>query len=250
MGFIRYLVILKMKFSSLRHVLSLISLALWRGRQHQFLPLMTSAGMVLIVTLVCMVPLLTTVMQTAALRNVLTAIPASSELAHICDGAIPFNAWHGQSICPFYCARFFEAIPRESQSRLEVQTPDFPIGLSAVPAYDDTPMRLDGDTLQEAASHITLLQGRLPQTAITNVEAALTLAIAALHEHVGSTFTLVYTFYMVLVSNFVPITNDQIFTQQIKLEVVGIFQVKPNDPFWHGDDFQPEFISRLWHYTE
>ena len=240
-----------MIFITLRHAVSLLSLALWRGRQHWFLLLMMSAGMVLAVMLVCMVPLLTTVMQTAALQDVLTASPESSELA------LRANALGLSSSTPGTGNQFARSIVQDAlkpylagQPRVEIQTPDFPIGLSAVPTYYDTPVRLDGDALQEAAKHLTLLQGRLPQTTSTNVEVALTPDTAtALHVHVGSTFTLVYTFYTTPISNFVPITNDQIFTQQMRLDVVGIFQVKPNDTFWHGNNFQPEFISRLWHYT-
>lgn len=232
-------------------VLSLLSLALWRGRQHWFLLMMMSAGMVLAVMLVCMVPLLTTVMQTAALRGVLTASPDSAELA------LHANALGLSSSTLGTGNQFARSIVQDAlkqylagQPRVEIQTPDFPIGLSAVPTYYDTPVRLDGDALQEAAKHLTLLQGRLPQTASRDVEVALTPETAtALHVHVGSTFTLVYTFYTTPISNFVPITNDQIFTKQMKLDVVGIFQVKAGDPFWHGNNFQPEFISRLWHYA-
>lgn len=235
----------------LRSVLSLISLALWRERQHRFLLLMMSTGMVLTVMLVCMVPLLTTVMQTAALQNVLTASPESSELA------LRANALGLSSSTLGTGNQFARSIVQDAlkqylagQPRVEIQTPDFPIGLSATPTYYDTSVRLDGDALQEAAKHVTLLQGRLPQTTSTNVEVALTPETAmALHVHVGSTFTLVYTFYTTPISNFVPITNDQIFTQQMRLDVVGIFKVRPNDTFWHGNNFQPEFISRLWHYT-
>ena len=207
--------------------------------------------MVLIVTLACMVPLLTNVMQTDGLRDVLTASPTSSELG------LRASAMALSSQTLTIGNQFARSIVQNSlgpylagQTRLEIQTPDFPVGLSAVPTYYNTPVRLNGDALQEAASHVTLLQGRLPQTTSTNVEVALTPATAAaLGLHLGSTVTLVYTFYTTPVSNFVPITNDQIFTQQIKLDVVGIFQVKAGDAFWHGNDFQPQFISRLWHYT-
>ena len=66
--------------NGLYRVTSLVTLALWRWRQHWFLLLVTGVGIVTAVTIVCTVPLLTLVMQTAGLRGVLTASPASSEI--------------------------------------------------------------------------------------------------------------------------------------------------------------------------
>src|SRR5215467_14469182 len=60
-------------------VASMVALAFQRRRQW-FLLFLLGVGLVAAVTLVCIVPLLTTVMQTAGLREVLREPHASSEL--------------------------------------------------------------------------------------------------------------------------------------------------------------------------
>src|ERR1700693_5316019 len=65
-----------------RHfVSSVVTLSLWRWRQQWFLLLMIGIGMIAAVTIVCTIPLLSSTMQTAGLRNVLRATPNSSEVA-------------------------------------------------------------------------------------------------------------------------------------------------------------------------
>ncbi len=65
-----------------RHLVTSVgTLTLWRWRQHWFLLLMICIGMIAAVTIVCALPLLSTTMQTAGLRNILRATPESSEVA-------------------------------------------------------------------------------------------------------------------------------------------------------------------------
>src|SRR5260370_41343347 len=65
-----------------RHfVSSVVTVSLWRWRQQWFLLLMIGIGMIAAVTIVCTIPLLSSTMQTAGLRNVLRATPTSSEVA-------------------------------------------------------------------------------------------------------------------------------------------------------------------------
>src|SRR5260370_4328713 len=64
-----------------RHlVTSVVTLALWRWRQHWFLLLMTGLGMIAAVIIACAVPLLSQTMLTAGLRGVLRASPTSSQI--------------------------------------------------------------------------------------------------------------------------------------------------------------------------
>src|SRR5258708_22706504 len=64
-----------------RHlVTSVVTLALWRWRQHWFLLLMTGLGMIAAMIIACAVPLLSQTMLTAGLRGVLRASPTSSEI--------------------------------------------------------------------------------------------------------------------------------------------------------------------------
>ena len=64
-----------------RHLItSVVTLALWRWRQHWFLLLMTGLGMITAVIIACAVPLLSQTMLAAGLRGVLRASPTSSEI--------------------------------------------------------------------------------------------------------------------------------------------------------------------------
>src|SRR6266581_8625110 len=60
---------------------SVVTLSLWRWRQQWFLLLMICIGMIAAVTIICTIPLLSSTMQTAGLRNVLRATPNSPEVA-------------------------------------------------------------------------------------------------------------------------------------------------------------------------
>ena len=64
-----------------RLVSSIVTLSLWRWRQQWFLLMMICMGMIAAITIVCAIPLLSSTMQTAALRNVLRATPDSSEVS-------------------------------------------------------------------------------------------------------------------------------------------------------------------------
>src|SRR5258708_17354615 len=95
-----------------------------------------------------------------------------------------------------------------------------------------------------------IIQGRLPLTVSKDIEIALTPATAnALHVRVGSVITFESTFYTVPVLANVPVTSQQSYIQRVKLHVVGLFEVKANDSFWHKEDFLPEFIGIGWHFS-
>src|SRR5258707_7772934 len=64
-----------------RHlVTSVVTLALWRWRQHWFLLLMTGLGMITAVIIACAVPLLSQTMLTAGPRGVPRASPTGSAI--------------------------------------------------------------------------------------------------------------------------------------------------------------------------
>lgn len=234
----------------LHRVTSIVTLALWRWRQHWFLLLLTGIGMVAAITLVCTVPLLTAVMQTAGLRSVLTASPASAELTLRTTVV-------GLSTQALGTVNQFANPPLQDHlkdylggpPRLEIQTPEFDLVPSVYPTRN-TPLQLYGNSMPQAAPHVTLVQGRLPRMVNRDIEIALTPATAyALHARVGSVITLESTFYTVPAAGNAPVTSQQSYVQQIKLSVVGLFEVRTSDPFWHGEDFQPAFIGTGWHYS-
>ncbi len=57
-----------------------ITLAFWRGRETWRLLLVAGVGVVVAVTLMCVVPLFTTVSLTAGVRSVLNASPQDAEM--------------------------------------------------------------------------------------------------------------------------------------------------------------------------
>src|SRR5260370_8643644 len=94
-------------------------------------------------------------------------------------------------------------------------------------------MSIYGTSMDEAASHLTLVQGRLPRASSSGVEIAITPAMALpLQLHIGSVILLNWTIASL------PDTLPG-FSQQFGMRVVGIFNVKPGDPYWHGYNFLP-----------
>src|SRR6266567_5109435 len=159
-------------------VTATVTLAFQRWRRHWLLLLLMGVEMVMAVLIVCVVPLLTVVMQTSALRDVLTASPASSELTLRTTVA-------GLSSQTLALADRFARPPLENhlqgylqgRPQLEISSPEFIID-SPMPATINTPLGLYGNSMQEAAAHVVLVQGRLPRTLSADIEVAVTPATA------------------------------------------------------------------------
>ena len=111
-------------------------------------------------------------------------------------------------------------------------------------------MRLVGtalDQAQSASSHLTLLQGRLPQATNSTLETLLTPATAqSLHVTVGSTLTLRFDYATQLQGLY----GQNILQGFLQLHIVGLFNVSPtNVPYWNGNDFQPNKTAQMSIYT-
>ncbi len=253
---------------AMRSLTSVISLALWRWRQHWFLLLMTATGMIAAVTLVSILPLLTVVLQTAGLRDTLTASPPAAELK-LHTQAIGLSSQTLDGINQQINSAFQNLTPYlQGQPRLEIQTPELNI-ISPEEEQLRTPLRLYGNSIDATASHLVLAQGRLPRSVSPGViEIALTTATANnLHVQVGSVITVVSNFSTIpargsssaalqqSLCSIVPGKADSSpssphsYCQRMRLVVVGLFAVKTNDPFWHGEDFQRVAQDTRWHYA-
>ena len=100
--------------------------------------------------------------------------------------------------------------------------------------------------MQDAAAHVTLVQGRLPRIASQDIEVAITPATAGpLHLGVGSTITLDIAFYRQPAE--FALSSPMLL--HLKLHVVGLFTVKPGDGYWHEEDFLPEATLSGIRYT-
>src|SRR6266516_308319 len=229
---------------------SMVALALQSCRRQWFLLSVTSVGVVAAVMIVCAVPLLTAMMQTASLRNVLTESPASSELTlrstvtRLSTQTLSIADQSTRSPVQDHLKGYLKG-----PSRLEISIPEFAI-VSPQQATIDTHLQLYGNSIEDAAPHVVLVQGRLPRTLSGDIEVAATPATAqALHVQVGGVITLEDTFYRVMTSITEPAPFQQPYTQAIKLDIVGLFEVKPNDAFWHGEDFLPRMSGANLDYT-
>lgn len=224
-----------------RLVASVVTLSLWRWRQQWFLLMMLCIGMIAAVTIVCTIPLLSSTMQTAALRNVLRATPDSSEVslrvqvAGLSTQSIEQSYQSTSAPLQQHVATYMNGVPR-----LDFQTPLFSI-LSPEPPASSDRLGIYGTSMDKAASHVTLTQGHLPQPTGTGAEIAVTPETAQLLKlHVGSKLILNWTIYTGPAGHSVSPSHIPIpIYLQFTMHVVGIFNVRAGDPYWHGYNFLP-----------
>ncbi len=222
---------------------SVLTLAGWRWRQQWFLLLVIALGMIAAVMIVCTAPLLSEVMQTAGLRSVLTETAQSDELAMNVS-----TQYLSSQVVSDISGTIDAPIRRhlgsylQPSSQFEVQTPQFTFINPPLPTYLNS-MSLDGTATTLAASHVQVLQGRLPSPNSQVVEIALTPESAqTMGVKVGSTITMLMPFQAENPSTYLGSAPPQLIQQAFTMQVVGLFHIKPGDLFWHGNDFQP-FVS-------
>jgi putative ABC transport system permease protein len=230
-------------------VTSGMSLALWRWRQQWALLLLTCLGMIATVIIVCSVPLLAETMQTAGLRDVLQESANNSQIilnvsaTGLSSHSIPAIYQQVNPPIQQHLGPYLGSTPR-----LDAQTPSFQFVTPSPPETTDS-MEIYGTSLQAAASHISLVQGRLPQAqhAFNKLEVALTPEAAKLlHLHVGSTIILDWEMYTQPPDQLIISGHEaQSTSLRYTMQVVGLFNVSPVDPFWHGYNFLPDQKSEL-----
>ncbi len=220
---------------------STLTLALLRLRKTWGLLLITGAGFVAAVMLACAVPLYSNVSMTAGLRGALTSSAQNSDII--------VNSTSEQ-INPGKINLATQELNTELQDKIgpyleppqfSIQTPVLPIvtKLSSPKggiAYPETNNQLQffGASIEQAASHLSLIKGRLPGTNSSSspgsdVEIALSQESASsLKVTIGS----VLNIKVALV--YIPVIRKEYI---IHLRIVGIFNVANNDAYWHGNDF-------------
>jgi putative ABC transport system permease protein len=209
---------------------STLTLALWRIRRTWRLLLLAGIGILAAVTLVCTVPLYTQVALTAGLRGVLTATPQSAELA--LQGS-------GNALSPTIMQQETQSLNRLLHQQLggylqnttEVFVQTQPLNISAPTIYFGDTLTLTGADMRQAARHVHLVRGRLPQPLSQTLEIAITETSAYyLHADVGSILKVDESFFGPENSRFVS----------TPVQIVGIIStVDPGDPFWHAQTFEP-----------
>jgi hypothetical protein len=208
---------------------SIITLASWRVRQTWRLLLLAGIGILVAVTLVCTVPLYSEVATTAGLRGVLTATPQDSEITLQATANV---------LTPAIAAQEYQSFNRIMQQRLGaylenkteffIETPQLGLGAPALDLGDS--VALTGTSMSEAARHLHVLSGRLPQPRSHTLEIAITQSTARyLKVVVGSVLTANLFFFGP--QNGVEVPEP--------MQVVGIIATTPGDPYWHAQSFEP-----------
>jgi len=215
---------------------SLFTLARARWRQHWLLLLLITLGMLVSIALACTIPLLSEVLQTAGLRTALTSPPENAELAaHVTTPGLSnpiINDIFSSIDSPFQknIGRFLAGPPR-----LEVQTPDF--GFVSPTPPSSAQMSIFATSMPLSASHVTLLQGRLPLTSSDHIEIAITPETAKfLGVKLNDVITLEIPFFIMVNGSARQLVPAQ---QPLTFHIVGIFHVVPHDPYWHDVDYLP-----------
>ena len=227
--------------------LSIVTLAFWRWRPHWFLLLIMSVGIVATVMIVCTVPLFSDVMLTTGVRSVLTATPDANEIAMRVQTAGLSSATIAsiEAITNPVLQKDIQGYLKGTP-RLDFQTPEFGI---VAPNSTNEPTRVYGTNIDAAASHITLVQGRLPGMRSDGIEILITPDTAsALGLKVGSVASMPFLAYK-SPTNLSNSFFQQYYAQTLKLFVVGLFRVKPGDAYWHGDTFEPDITDTGPHYS-
>ncbi len=217
---------------------SVFTLARARWRQHWLLLLFITLGMIASITLVCTIPLLSEVLQTASLRDTLSATPENGELS----AQITSTGLSNRTVQTYFPTidRAFQAYLKSNLAgppQLEVLTPNFTFLSPSLPFTDQ--MTIDATSMALSANHVTLAQGRLPLASSSDIEIALTPEAAKL---LGIKLNDFITLQLNFVGRTSSLPNGAFVPshQALTLHVVGLFHVQAGDPFWHGESFLPQ----------
>ncbi|HLW01513.1 MAG TPA: FtsX-like permease family protein [Ktedonobacterales bacterium] len=209
-------------------------LAGWRLRQSWRWVVVMGLGVLAAAVIVCAVPLFAQVALTAGARSVLTASPQDSELELQVDAkalSSQVAADADAQFRRFAQASFGSYLSDSSQFVLQMPGLNF-----AIPGQEKNTLAMTGVSIDQARSHLRLLQGRLPFLLSSDLEVVLTQPTATdLQVSVGSIIPLQFAFYAELA----PGLNPRSVTLQLPLHVVGIVALDESDPFWHAVNFEP-----------
>lgn len=206
-----------------------ITLAFWQLRLTWRLLLVTGAGVVAAVILVCSVPLYAQVAMSAGLRDALTTSNNASITIHsvahmISQAATQKVGGEIQQELQENLGRFLQG------SQFSAQSSGLQLSQSA------NELQLIGWSMSDAGAHVKLLEGELPADGAASLDIAITSTAAQqLHLKVGSLATVTMPF--------VNATGDAVL-YPLKLRVTGIFSpTSPGENFWHGTSFATQMLN-------
>ena len=216
-----------------------VTLAFWQLRKAWFLLLVQGIGFIAAVTIVCAVPLFSTVATTASLHETLNAGADTSTMTL-------------NTTTQGFSSKIYSDVQKKLDPMVQqyigtyldhpapafIQSAGFTRG-SANSSSTKEDIQLIGATMDQVAPHLTLVQGQLPQSTLHQgmIDAIVTAATARLlNLTVGSVITLHADFFTNPADMFGGVSPSGTVTAHI----VGLFSIAPADtPFWHGEDFLP-----------
>src|SRR6266699_3658965 len=167
-----------------------VTLALWRLRRTWGLLFVTGLGMVAAVLLVCAVPLYSDISMTAGLRGILTSSAQNSEIAvHSTSLQIDASTYNGitQQLDNVFQTHLG---PYLAPSAFSIETPEYTLLKDAPGPHGSSLLQPTVHEVQlvtlpmdQAASHVKLLGGRLPQAQSHCGLGDLRTATLGLHTH-------------------------------------------------------------------
>ncbi len=221
-----------------RGVAATITIARWCLRQSWRQLLVAELGLLGVVSLICAAPLFSQVAINAGLRGALTSGAGGASVTVFVQTNSPSTALSKQvlqladPLIRHAPPSLRVGLPRLSVQAFELHPVASPTGNpgsgGAPGAASGSPdnINLIGASIDEAASHVTLLEGALPDATSDEVQIAVTRATAdSLHLHTGSRLDLA-----------VPSSNGA----TLPLRVTGIFTLaSADDPYFGDVTFQP-----------
>lgn len=222
----------------LQHSNALAPLRLARLRMRHGWRLLATAGvgMLVAVTLICMVPLYSTLIANIQLRHALTSVPPSQiniatvvdpgiispySLSDINDEAVPIRQHELGAFAPTYTMSLQS---KQSLNFAEINGQDV---FTSRPDLASNQAELFAYDYQQALPHMQMLAGRLPRD-VPAGQPPEVLATSELKAHIGDLITLE------------EISDQVAIFPQTRVRVVGIWIPKHNitDPFWNGVNFE------------
>lgn len=213
----------------LARVAASVTLAWWQLRQTWRLLLVTGAGVMAAVILVCTVPLYSQVAMSAGLRDELNGPGNSSITVHSVAHLISQSATQ----------KVAGQIQQELQQNIGqfLAGSQFSVQSSGLNFGKYNQIQLIGWSMAEAAPHVKLVEGRLPRDKGSSLEVAITpQAAQGLHLTVGSTINVSLPFLN---------SDDVEVTVPLTLHVTGTFLPSaPGENFWHGTSFASQSVNQ------
>lgn len=201
-------------------------------------------GVMISVILLCTLPLFTTVATSADLRNMFGATPDGYDFGPqiTINKLSPGFLHQAEQITTRTVAQ--SHVPYISSSQqFSIQTPPLdifttPVNTQQVGSSDEQ-MVLNGYAMQQAQSHVTLLQGQLPQ--VNSLQQEIQIAVTqSVADNLG--LKLGSLLYAHVPSN----AGNTVW----RVRVVGIFApMSTTDAFWHQQTFQPQLRGETVLYT-